>query len=175
VKLKENTKAISFNLKDVFGVPITLESFKGKKVLLSFMRYTGCPVCNLHVHELHQRQDDISKKNLTVIFVFESSVETMLKYIENEKHPFRFISDPEQTFYNAYEVEKSWLKFIRWGLTLEGLRNGIKGFTKYHKYSSMKGSTNRVGAEFLIDDNGMIERVHYGERVGDHMPLAYYL
>ncbi len=34
---------------------------------------------------------------------------------------------------------------------------------------------NRVGAEFLIDENGILEKVHYGDIVGDHMPISNYL
>jgi len=175
MKLEENTIAKDFKTKDVFGEPLSLDTFRGKKVLLSFMRYTGCPVCNLHIYQLNQRKDDIDKKNLSIVFVFESSAKSILNYIRKENFAFRFISDPRQTLYNTYAVEKSWRKFIRWGLTFKGLSNAIKGYTKYHQFYSMKGSMNRVGAEFLIDEKGILEKVHYGKMVGDHMPVSFYL
>ncbi len=118
MKLEEKTIAKDFKSEDVFGAPISLEIFKGKKVLLSFMRYTGCPVCNLHVNKLYQRINEIEKKNLTIIFVFESNTQTIKKYIKNENLPFIFISDPNQILYDTYSVEKSWRKFIKWGLTI---------------------------------------------------------
>lgn len=175
MKLEENTIAKDFKTNDVFGLPISLESFKGKKVLLSFMRYTGCPVCNLHIYKLNKKKDALAKKNLAIIFIFESNAKSIIKYIKNENLPFTFVSDPKQILYDVYAVEKSWPKFIKWALTFKGLSNAIKGYTKYQKFYSMKGSTNRVGAEFLIDENGILERVHYGKIVGDHMPISYYL
>jgi thioredoxin-dependent peroxiredoxin len=175
MRLQENSQAIEFHVKDVFDKPISLEKYKGRKVLLSFLRFTGCPVCNLHVYSLLQRKDEIDKKNLAIIFVFESETETIKKYIKDENLPFTFVSDPEQTLYNVYKVEKSWKKLIKWGLTFKGLSNGVKGYLKFNKYSSMKGSSDRVEAEFLIDENGILEKVQYGEMVGDYMPISNYL
>jgi len=175
MRLKENSQAKDFEVKDVFGKPISLEMYKGKRLLLSFLRFTGCPVCNLHVYNLLQRKNEIDKKNLVIIFVFESNTETLKSYIKNENLPFTFVSDPEQTLYNKYAVEKSWRKLIKWGLTYKGLSNGVKGYLKFNKFSSMKGSSNRVEAEFLIDENGILEKVHYGEMVGDYMPVSNYL
>ena len=175
MRLQENTPAKNFNTEDVFGNPISLDLYKGKKVLLSFLRFTGCPVCNLHIHKILQRKDEIDKNNLSILFVFESDPMTVKKYITNENLPFTFISDPNQILYDLYSVEKSWKKFIKWGLTFKGLSDGAKGFLKYNKFSSMKGSSNRVEAEFLIDEKGILEKIHYGEMVGDYMPVSNYL
>lgn len=175
MRLKEKSIAIDFKLVDVFGVPISLERFDKKRVLLSFSRFTGCPICNLHMHELIQRKEDIDKNNLVIIIVSESSAETIKKYIKNENLPFNFISDPKQTLYNIYSVERSWKKFIKWSLSIDGIYNAIKGYTKYHKYSSMKGSSDRVEAEFLIDENRIVQKAHYGKMVGDYIPISDYL
>ena len=175
MRLQENSQAIEFHVKDVLGKPISLGMYKGRKVLLSFLRFTGCPICNLHIYELLQRKDDIDKKNLAIIFVFESNSAIIKKYIKDENLPFTFISDPEQILYDTYAVEKSWKKLIKWGLTYKGLSDGVKGYLKFNKYSSMKGSSNRVEAEFLIDENGILEKIQYGEMVGDYMPIYNYL
>ncbi|MFK5854682.1 MAG: redoxin domain-containing protein [Bacteroidota bacterium] len=175
MQLNVNSKANELNCNDVFGNSLSWEMYKGKKILLSFLRFTGCPVCNLHVYELLEKKDDLDKKNISVIIVFESDTSTILKYIKNENLPFTFISDPNQVLYESYSVEKSWGKFIKWGLTLSGLSNGVKGFMKYNKFSSMKGTSNRVEAEFLIDESGILETVHYGSKVGDYIPISSYL
>jgi thioredoxin-dependent peroxiredoxin len=173
--LKVNSEAPELNTEDALGNPVLLSAMKGKKVFLSFMRSTGCPICHLHVNELLQREEELEKNNIKVVFVFESTAKAMQKYIKNERLPFVFISDPDQVLYGLYEVEKSWLKFFKWAVSKKGMYNGILGYTKFHKYSPLQGSTDRVGAEFLIDENGVLEKVHYGKRVGDHMPLSFYL
>ena len=175
MRLKENSISHEFKTEDVFGVPVSLEQFRGKRVLLAFLRYTGCPICNLHVHDLLNQEDAITKNELNIIIVYESSVSSIRKYIESENVPFTFISDPKQALYRLYMVEKSWNKFLKWGLSSNGLINAFKGFAKFHRFFSMKGSISRIEAEFLIDKNGVVEKVHYGSMVGDYMPVSNYL
>jgi peroxiredoxin len=124
---------------------------------------------------LHQRKDEFDKNNLEIVLVFESRESTIKKYIKDQKLPFTMVSDVGQNFYNLYAVEKSWSKLIQLFLTRKGIVDCLRGFSKFKKFSSMKGSTNRVEAEFLIDENGILEKVHYGKTVGDHMPVSYYL
>ncbi len=47
MRLGEGQKATDFKAKDIFDDKITLENYKGKKLLLSFYRYASCQLCNL--------------------------------------------------------------------------------------------------------------------------------
>lgn len=173
--LAENMNAIPFETEDVYGNIVSLDNYKDKTLLLSFMRYTGCPVCNLHIHQLRQRKEELMENNIEIVFVYESKKETILKYIKNENLPFTFISDPSQKLYDLYLVEKSWSKLFKAFVVKKTLSDTFKGLRKYKKFSSMKGSMNRVGAEFLIGPDKKIKKVHYGKMVGDHMPIENYL
>ena len=44
--LTQNQIAPEFNTYDLYDMPLNLQHFKGKKVLLSFYRYASCPFCN---------------------------------------------------------------------------------------------------------------------------------
>lgn len=88
MKLQENSPAKEFNTTDVFGNPLSIGMFSGKTVLLSFLWFTGCPVCTLHVYSLIKRKEELNKKNIAVIIVFESSIKTITEYVHYENIPF---------------------------------------------------------------------------------------
>ena len=37
--------------------------------------------------------------------------------------------------------------------------------------SSIKGNVTTLPADFLVDENGVIESIYYGKDSGDHLPL----
>src|SRR5882757_8319069 len=100
MKLQQNTSAPLFETTDVYGKPFSLAAQKGSKTLLTFMRFAGCPVCNLRVHELLKNADLLQKKNIKVVLVYESSKETMLEYLQTENLPFIFLADKENKLYD---------------------------------------------------------------------------
>ncbi len=51
-RLTAGNIAPDFTVTDVKGKTISLSDYKGKAVLLVFLRYAGCPWCNLALHRL---------------------------------------------------------------------------------------------------------------------------
>ena len=41
-----------------------------RKVHLQFRRFAGCPVCNLHLHSIVQRNDEIQEASIREVVVF---------------------------------------------------------------------------------------------------------
>jgi peroxiredoxin len=175
VRLINCTPAKEFHINDIFGNSVTLDNYKGKRLLLSFLRFTGCPICNLHVHQWLERKQHIEDSNLNILIVLESPTETIRSYVDKEKLPFTFISDPQNVLYNIYQVETSWVKYFLMLFSLDIWLRAFKGWSRYSAWSSMKGTMNRIEAEFLIDENGTIVRAQYGEKIGDYIPLEEYL
>ena len=65
--LQPGTPAPGFLLPDVTGKEVSLKTFKGKFVLLSFI-HTGCPVCNAQLKQLAQLQNSfVDFTNLTIV------------------------------------------------------------------------------------------------------------
>jgi len=170
MKLRILSSAPGISTTDVYGQSFSLSSLKGSKVLLSFMRFAGCPVCNLRVHELLKQSEAFAKKNIKVVLVYESSRENMLAYLQEDKFPITFLTDPENTFYKAYGVEKSWSKFLS-SFFNGALAKVIKGQKLFVKKPSNDGSVNRMGADFLLDENGKISIAHYANFMGDDLPI----
>lgn len=168
--IQTNQPAPSFTIKDVNGKDISLSDFKGKKILLTFYRNVGCPICNLRFHELQLHSDYFTAKGLTLIAVYESTAENMKQYLENEKFNAIMIPNSDLSLYNLYSIENS-----IWKMT-KGMFNGAMGKMNdgkklFKKDIEQDGNTFRISADFLIDEKGNIQTAYYGKFIGDHLPI----
>jgi thioredoxin-dependent peroxiredoxin len=169
-KVTEKEQAPAFTTSDVNGNAIKLTDYKGKKVLLSFYRNVGCPVCNLRFHELQNKEGMFKEKGLVVLAVYESTADNMKQYLEGESPYATLIPNPKQDLYELYQVDRSM------GKMMKGMFHGAMGKMKegkklYRKKIAQDGNANRIGADFLIDENGNVANAYYGKYVGDHLPL----
>ncbi|NJM94212.1 MAG: AhpC/TSA family protein [Cytophagales bacterium] len=170
--LKNNDVAPALEVTSVQGMPLDLNDYQGKTVLLSFFRFAGCPVCNMRMHELMKNQAALQAKGVEVIAVFESSGETLAEYLKDASIPFPLVSDTSLALYRRYGAdEKSLIKMIR-TMTKQQAKADMKiGETLYQGKTYPKdGSMTRIPADFLIE-NGSIKRAYYGRYIGDHIPL----
>lgn len=170
MKITPNQPAPDFSTTDAYGQPLSLHDLKGKKVLLSFQRFVGCPICNVRMHELLGAYDSLKRQNLELVVVYESSPENLLKYTEDAKFPFRLIADPEAKLYAQYGVGRSLGKMLN-GMFHGGMKKARDGGKLYNQKLPRDGSLTRVEADFLIDPAGRVITAHYGHFVGDDLPL----
>lgn len=170
MKIKEEQKAPTFTIKDLNGATINLADYKGKKVLLTFYRNVGCPVCNLRFHEIQKQTEYFKSKDLIVLAIYESPAESMKKYLEGENPYAIMISNPEQNLYQLYNIEKSL------GKVFKGIFNGLigkanEGKKLYKTKMKQDGDSNTISADFLIDENGIVKTAYYGKFLSDHLPI----
>jgi peroxiredoxin len=171
MKIQEQIAAPNFSIKDVNGETIELSKYKGKKVLLSFYRNVGCPICNVRFHEIQEESSYFKSKNLVVISVYESSSENMKKYLEMSENIYsKMIPNPEQNLYEMYNIDQSMNKVMK-GMFHDAMKKMKKGKTLFKQKIKQDGNSNRIGADFLIDENGIVQKAHYGKFVGDHLPI----
>jgi len=171
MKIKPKQTAPTFTTQDVYGSSVNLADFKGQKVLLSFYRNVGCPVCNVRFHELQQEAAYFQSKGLVVLAVYESSAENMKHYLENDTVYAKMIPNPDLSIYSLYEVERSMGKLMK-GMFHGAMGKMKKGKKLFKKKIKQDGSKDRVGADFLISEDGTIQTAYYGKYVGDHLPVS---
>ena len=167
-KIEKNTLAIEFTSVDYLGESIDLNDYKGKKVLLSFFRGASCPFCNLRINQLINQFSDFEKQEIQIITFFAASKEEISEYAGKQKAPFPIIPDPNLKIYKKYGVEKSSLGMIR---TMINPSKMIK--VMFSGFFNMKSIKDKpiVPADFLISENQIIHRVHYGKDFGDHIAI----
>jgi len=170
MKIKEEQSAPAFTIKDVNGATLNLADLKGKKVLITFYRNAGCPVCNLRFHELQEQAEYFKSKNLVLLAIYESPAENMKAYLEGENPYAIIVPNPEQNLYQLYDIEKSSGKIIK-GLFHGAIGKANAGKKLYKTKLKQDGNANTIGADFLIDENGTVKIAYYGKFLGDHLPV----
>lgn len=132
--LEAGTKAPKFTLLDKDGNTVSLYDFAGKKVVLYFYPKDNTPGCTRQACAFAGAYEEFNKINTAVIGVSKDSVASHQKFAEKHGLPFILLSDPELAAIQAYGV---WQEKKLYG----------------------KVSMGVVRSTFIIDENGMIEKV----------------
>ena len=172
--IEKNVVAPVFDLKDVYGRKINLDLYRDKKVLLGFFRHAGCPFCNLRVHSLTKVHGELKSKGLEMIFFFESKEHVILRSSFHQGvSPIPIISDPEKVWYRAYGLEPSAVKAITSHFTsfVQTVIKAKHAGVPVHPMASGE-SFSTMPAEFLLDKDLVVRRVHYSERLSHRMDIS---
>ena len=132
--LKIGDSAPSINSVDENGDEITLEQFKGEKVVLYFYPKDMTPGCTVQSCNLRDNHKSLLDKGYVVLGCSADSSEKHVKFIEKHDLPFPLLSDESKSVINAYGV---------WG---------PKKFMG-REYDGIHRTT------FVIDENGIIEDI----------------
>jgi len=128
------TKAPDFCLTDQNGNEIRLSDHLGKKVILYFYPKDNTPGCTRQACVFSESFASLKALNAVVIGVSKDSVASHKKFAEKYGLPFLLAADPELSAIQAYGV---WQEKKLYG----------------------KVSMGVVRTTFIIDENGIIEKV----------------
>ena len=132
--LETGVKAPEFTLKDKDGKDVSLSDFLGKKVVLYFYPRDNTPGCTRQACAFASSYDAFREDGIVVIGISKDSVASHQKFAEKYDLPFVLLSDPELQAIQAFGV---WQEKKNYG----------------------KVSMGVVRSTFVIDENGMIEKV----------------
>jgi len=132
--LQEGAAAPVFTATDQSGNTVSLADLKGKKVVLYFYPKDDTPGCTAEACNLRDNYELLGVKGYVVIGVSPDSEKSHRKFADKYQLPFTLLADQNNAIANAYGV---------WG------EKKFMGKT----YMGIHRTT------FLIDQNGMIEKV----------------
>ena len=130
--LNVGMEAPAFTLLDKDGQEVSLESFRGKKVVLYFYPRDNTSGCTKQACAFGAHYGDFREKGAVVIGVSKDSVASHGKFAAKYDLPFILLSDPELQAIQAYDV---------W----------------HEKKMCGKVSLGVVRTTYVIDENGVIE------------------
>ena len=141
--LKEGDKAPDFKVINELGEEMTLADFSGKKLVLYFYPKDSTPGCTAESCNLRDHYADLKTKGFEVLGVSADNEASHQKFIKKHELPFHLLADTEKEVLNAYGV---WgpKKFM--GRTFDGIHR----------------------TTFVIDENGMIERIFTKVKTKEH-------
>ena len=132
--LNVNEKAPNFTLKDQNGETVSLSDFRGKRVVLYFYPKDNTPGCTRQACAFAGAYEEFQKRGVEIIGVSRDGISSHVKFAEKYSLPFVLLSDPELEAIRAYGV---WQEKKLYG----------------------KVSFGVVRTSFIIDENGIIEKV----------------
>lgn len=152
------------DLVTIHGKPVQIPDPE-RLVHLQFRRYSGCPVCNLHLQSIAARHDELLAAGITEVVVFHSSAETMLDF--QGQLPFAMIADPDKELYAEFGVEKMA------PIAALNPRSWLAAGRALTRAPSLRGATGKgeehlgLPADFLIRSDGQVVAAKYGKYVDD--------
>jgi peroxiredoxin Q/BCP len=132
--LKIGDKAPAFHAADQDGNPVSLEDFKGKKLVLYFYPKDDTPGCTTEACNLRDNYGLLLDKGYRIIGVSADNDQSHKKFIAKYVLPFPLIPDKEKKILKAYGA---WGKKKLYGKEYEGI----------------------LRTTYIISENGIIERV----------------
>lgn len=142
-ELKTGDKAPDFSAQNEDGETVSLKDFKGKKLALFFYPASGTPGCTAEACSLRDHYKELQLKGINVLGVSPDSSKKQSNFIKKYNFPYSLLADDDQTVLKTYGVwgEK---KFM--GRTFDGVHR----------------------TTFLIDENGIIEKIYDKVNTGEH-------
>lgn len=141
--LEEGDKAPAFSVKDSEGNQVSLDDFKGKKLVLYFYPQDNTPTCTVQACNLRDNFSLLTKRGFSVVGVSPDEESSHKKFAAKFSLPFVLIADPEHEIIGKYGV---------WG------EKQMYG----KKYMGLLRTT------FVIDEAGLIEKIFRKPKSKEH-------
>ena len=141
--LKIGDKAPDFTSKDQDGQVISLNDYKGKKLVLFFYPKASTPGCTVEACNLRDNYQRFQSLGYEILGVSADSAKRQSNFKNKYNFPYSLLADEDKTVINAFEV---------WG---------PKKFMG-REYDGIHRIT------FVIDENGMVEDVITKVKTKEH-------
>ncbi len=140
------------------------ESAQNKNAVLVFLRYHGCPVCQMEM-AIFKREIELFSKRKAKVFVFLQSATSALKPMLNEEDwPFDIVCDPKGKIFQLYAVDPGGiLKYLH----PAGLLSAIKAISRGFTHKKFEGKETQLPAVFIIGADKIVKYSYYGKHIGD--------
>ncbi|MEU8270359.1 thioredoxin-dependent thiol peroxidase [Sphaerisporangium sp. NPDC049002] len=143
-RLEPGDAAPDFTLPDAEGTGTSLESFRGKRVILYFYPAAMTPGCTKQACDFRDSLDSLAAAGITVLGVSKDTPQKLAKFTERDALTFPLLSDPDLAVHQAYGAygEKT-----MYGRTTVGV----------------------LRSTFVIDADGKIEKALYNVKATGHV------
>lgn len=141
--LKEGDKAPAFDSVDEKGEKITLEEYRGKKVVLYFYPKDNTPGCTAEACDLRDNYSQFMEKGFEIIGVSADNQNSHMKFKDKYDLPFRLISDVDKTVLQAYGA---WGEKLMYGKSYMGI----------------------LRKTFIINEEGYVEKIIEKVKTKEH-------
>ncbi|MCZ2810017.1 MULTISPECIES: thioredoxin-dependent thiol peroxidase [unclassified Modestobacter] len=144
VRLAPGDPAPEFTLPDADGTPVSLSSFRGRRVIVYCYPAALTPGCTTQAVDFTAAAGDLAEAGLDIIGVSPDVPEKLSRFREQEELSITLVSDPEKqvlTAYGAYGPKKLYGKEV----------------------------VGVIRSTFVVDADGRIEKAAYNVKATGHV------
>jgi peroxiredoxin len=155
------------SLLDQNGAPVSLAShWRDRPAVLVFLRYFGCPFCQMHVVALREEQGRFRDAGAGVVLIGQGSAAEGARFRDEKRIPFTCLLDPARASFEAYGLGRGTipqvfgprvaLPFLAANAHTETLQRGLRG-----------GSMMQMPGTFVVDTASFIRLAHRNRTIAD--------
>lgn len=139
-------KAPGFELSDSHGNQVSLDFFRGSKVIVYFYPAASTPGCTTQACDFRDNLGVLQNAGYVVLGVSKDKLEALQKFAHEERLDFPLLSDTDLAVHHAYGAfgEKS-----MYGKTVTGV----------------------IRSTFVVDENGVLEHAFYNVKAAGHVDM----
>jgi len=144
VRLSPGDPAPDFTLPDAEGKPVSLASYRGRRVIVYCYPAALTPGCTTQAIDFTAAAGDLAEAGLDIIGISPDEPEKLLRFRDKEKLDITLVSDPDKQVLKAY---------------------GAYGPKKLYG----KEVVGVIRSTFVVDAEGRIERAAYNVKATGHV------
>jgi peroxiredoxin len=148
------------------GRPALLStSWQSRPAVLVFLRYFGCPFCQMQVVSLRDDRERFEAAGVGVVLIGQGTADEAERFVQRRGLPFRCLVDTDRSAYRAYGLARGtpgqvygprvFLPFVKANVTGHP-QLGLRG-----------GSFHQMPGSFVVDRAGVLRFVHRNRTVAD--------
>jgi len=139
-------KAPNFQLQDSEGNLVSLDAFRGSKVIIYFYPAASTPGCTTQACDFRDNLGVFQKAGYVVLGISKDKLEALQKFAHEERLDFPLLSDADLAVHHAYGAfgQKS-----MYGKTVMGV----------------------IRSTFVVDENGVLEHALYNVKATGHVEM----
>ncbi len=146
VTLTPGQSAPAFSLRDQDGREVSLEDFRGKKVIVYFYPAASTPGCTTEACDFRDSLNPLAAAGYQVLGISKDDLPALVKFRDDEHLTFPLLSDPGLEVHKAYGA---------WG------EKSLYG----------KPVTGTLRSTFVIDQDGKVELALYNVKATGHVAM----
>lgn len=143
IQLREGDIAPVFNGVNQDGKMLSLQDFRGKRLILYFYPKDNTPGCTAESCNLNENYDELTKRGFEVVGVSPDGADKHQKFIAKYNLAFNLIADTEKEILQAYGA---WGEKKLYGKVYDGV----------------------LRTTFVISEEGIIEKIFRKVKTKDH-------
>jgi peroxiredoxin len=137
---------------------------KKGRALLVFLRYIGCPLCQMKIAELKKDFSTFKRRNIQILVFLQSDPKNVTEMFSEKDLPFTIVCDPKEKIFKRFGVLPG--SFFRY-VTPKVIARVIKATRRGFRHGKYEGQERQLPAVFLVEKNRKIAYAYYGKNVAD--------